>query len=145
MKTPQFICHQIISLAYSSVQLLFLFLFPPLHRWVNTIYNQLLHHSIHSYLLLKNDCHRKMRVVWFFQNIGIDSTYAYINTIINNQEDSHSTHFSLSMFNTGAMVITDDTHSHFSNSFISVSFTFLGKHCLYNLDLSIFPLWLGQN
>ena len=61
-----------------------------------------------------------------YQNSCIDGTEAYIKTMINFQEDPQGTHFSLSMFNTSAMVITDDTHSHFSNSFISVSFTLLG-------------------
>ena len=67
-----------------------------------------------------------------FWNIGIDSTVAYINTIINSHEDSQGTHFSLSMFNTGATVITDDKHSHFSNYFISVPFNLLYIHFLHN-------------
>ena len=74
----------------------------------------------------------------FFENRGIDITYAYINTI-NYQEDSHSTHFSLSMFNTGAMLITDYTHSHFSNSAVCLSFTILGGHCLYISKFVNFP------
>ena len=81
----------------------------------------------------------------FFQNRGIDSIDAYINTIINYQENSHSTYFFQSMFNTCAMVITDDTHSHFSKSFKCVSFTILGGHSLYYYNLSIPPLFLGQN
>ena len=95
----------------------FFYLFPPVHRWLHVIYYQWLHHSVYSSLFLKNDCRRRMHVVWIFQNRGIDSTDAYINTIINNQEDPHSTHFYLSMFNKCAMVITDDTHSYFSNYF----------------------------
>ena len=71
-----------------------------------------------------------------FQNRWIDSTYAYINSIINNQEDSHSNYFSLSMFNTGAMVITDDTNLHFTNSFKCVSFTLLCGHCIFNSKFS---------
>ena len=49
----------------------------------------------------------------FFENRGTYSTYVYIKTIINYQEDSQSTHFSLSIFNTGSMVNTEHTHSHF--------------------------------
>ena len=55
-----------------------------------------------------------------FLNIVIDRTDAYINTIIDSQEDFQGTHFSISMFNTGTMFITDDTHSYFSNSSIVV-------------------------
>ena len=81
----------------------------------------------------------------FFQNRGIDSTDAYINTIINYQEDSHSTHFSLSIFNTGAMFLTDDTHSYFSNSVMCMSFTLSGGNFLYNPNLSISPPILGES
>ena len=107
-------------------------------------YYQWLRHSIYYSLLFENDFHRRMRVVWLFQNRGIDSTDAYINTIINNQEDSHSTHFYTSMFNTGAMVITDDTHSHLSNSFKCVFFTLIGGNCIYNSKFSIFPYFRGS-
>ena len=79
----------------------------------------------------------------FFENRVIYSTDVYINTIINYQEDSHSTHFSLSMGNMGEMVITDDTNSHFSNSVMCVSFSLLGVNYLYNSNLSIFPLFSG--
>ena len=53
--------------------------------------------------------------------------------------------FSLSMFNTGAIVITYDTHLHFSNYYISEFFALLGEYCLYNSDLSIPPpiIWVA--
>ena len=47
------------------------------------------------------------------------------------------------MFNTGKMVITDDTHSHFYNTFMSVYFNLQGGHCLYNFNLSMSPPILG--
>ena len=103
-----------------------------------------MHHSIYSSLLLKNDCHRRMRVVWLKNPTGMDITYAYINTIINNKEDSHSTHFSPPMFNTGSIVITDDTHSHFPNYLKCVLLNLLGGHCLYNSNLSISPYSWGS-
>ena len=81
----------------------------------------------------------------FCDNKGIDLTNAYINTIINYQENSHSTHCFYSTFNIGVLVITDYTHSNFSNSVMCVSFTLLGGHCLYNSNLSIYPLLSGQN
>ena len=48
---------------------------------------------MHSLLLLKNNCHGKMCVVCAVFNLGIDSIDAYINTIINSQEDSEGIHF----------------------------------------------------
>ena len=104
-----------------------------------------------------NDCTMACTLLWhwkmtlldkyelfvMFLSIVIDSTFAYLNTIIYSHEDSQGTYFSLSMFNTGAMVITYHTHSNVSNSSIYVSFALLGEHCLYNSDLLISPPILG--
>ena len=44
------------------------------------------------------------------------------------------------------MVITDNTHSHFSNSFMCVSFTILSGHCLYYSNFSFFAYyWCSIN
>ena len=93
-----------------------------------------LYFSISSFLYIDgciwfiiNDCTTSLTVLFcrkitvidervlceFFQNRGINSTDAYMHTIINYQEDFHTTHFSLSMFNTFAMVIADDTRLNF--------------------------------
>ena len=48
---------------YSSVYVCFFYLFPPVHRYVNLIYYQWLHHIMHSLVFLKNNCHRQIHVV----------------------------------------------------------------------------------
>ena len=79
------------------------------------------------------------------ENRGIDLTYAYKNTIINYQENPHRTHCFPSISTIDVMVITYDTHSLFSNSFMCVSFTLLGGHFWYNSNLSISPPILGAS
>ena len=101
MQTQQYNFHQGIFLSiFSSSPYLFLYI-PSWHRLVHMMYHQLLHQMIHSFVLLKTTDIDKYLFCNFFENRGIDSIYVYINTITNYQENSNSTYFSLSMFNTG--------------------------------------------
>ena len=55
---------QRISSAYYLVQVYFFFFFLPVHKWLHMIYNQWLHHKIHSYITMKNYYHIWMHVVY---------------------------------------------------------------------------------
>ena len=99
------------SMLFSTYLIYYILL--PVHKWVHMIDYQWFYHNIHSALMVKNDCHIQMHVVYIIWKIGTDLTDAYINTIIIYQENPHSTHVFLSSFVISIMVITDYTYLHF--------------------------------
>ena len=100
-------------------------------------------HSLLSFC--ENDCHIQIHVMYILK---ISEHTLHIHT----KTPSPITWripiapvICLSIFIIGVMIIKDNTHSHFPNSIMFVSFNLLGGHCLYNLFLSSYPLLWGQN
>ena len=116
-------------------------LFLPSQKWMHNIYYKLLHHNINSSLIVQNDRHIQMNVIyifWKYPNIP----YRSIKTLSSiTLRILIASIICLSIFIIGVMVITDNTHSKFSNSIMFVSFPLQGGHYIYNSFLSIPPCY----
>ena len=118
------------------MHILYFQIFHPVHRWVHMIYYQWLHHSFCSYIMLKNDCQRRMCVVciiWKHRNRqyrcihkhhhrlpGVFQKHPFLSINVYYRWNGHYRWYTFAFF----------------NSFMCVYLTLLGGHCLYNSNLS---------
>ena len=123
------------------MQLFFFYLCLPLHQWVHGIHHQRFKHNIHSYLFVQNYFHRR-RHGKLILKISEYNLHVHTKTPSSTTWEIPLTPIlCVSLFRIWVMFITDDTHSHFSNSLMFVSFILIGLHCQYNSFLFIlFPI-----